>query len=547
MIYALWTCLSALFLFNACVDEDDFDFDRLSQTVINPYVEANLLSMDFTARDFLNQITDSSEGLYLMIGEDSAITLRMIQDFEVGGEDLEMNYFNDEVSFVETDFNVADITVPSLPFAFTDDIVIADNITEKVGIPPFEKSDDNEAARVIDSVLLSAGKLSLSVLSRMPCDVEIVLKSNDIVNKNTGVPLSATVTVGTSDNTVVTDIDLADNIMKFSPVADSSYINFTYSVVAKTKDLTVPGGTYGFNMKINGDNLDIDVAWGKVGNPKIPVEGILNIDFFSDTTTNVVAFDLKNIYMNFDVVNYTGIGISLDISDVTTRTSDGYTESLFARGTTQTIADALEINTPKTTSFTLTPNTAAFSKLPGEILYNMIAEFGDGMQNVFIRPKYKYLDVHTVIDIPMNAAITDFVSQKETSELDFLKDEDGVGDYVDSVMLKLDLDNTFPAELRLDILAQDDKGNITYIGDKSVIVKSGNINAQGEVISSSNQTETLTVSSDNFRIMRNADKILFRIVFNTPEYNGQKTHVLFRSDSKLSIKLGMKVNSRITL
>ena len=253
---------------------------------------------------------------------------------------------------------------------------------------------------------------------------------------------------------------------------------------------------------------------------------------------------IRNINMSFDVYTPTGINATLDLTELTTRTRNGHVEYLFNAPTQGTIVASQSVTQPQVSHFTFQPNTEAIEKLPNEFNYNMKIIFGDGSENSFIHPNQSYLDIHSVLDIPVAASVKDFVSQKETGALDFLQG-DGVGEYINSAELKLDLSNSFPAELKLELYVLNAEGVYEPLLDKEVIASSASIDAQGNVTAASSQKEEVGLTKTQFEKLRQSDKVMFKATFNTPQYNGTKPHVVFRSDCGLKIKLRVKVNSNI--
>lgn len=64
-LIAVFVMLSGIFLFSSCVDEEDFDFDRLSQTTLNPSFGLKLFETEVRLSDFLDfdTLVDGVEGL----------------------------------------------------------------------------------------------------------------------------------------------------------------------------------------------------------------------------------------------------------------------------------------------------------------------------------------------------------------------------------------------------------------------------------------------------------------------------------------------------
>ncbi|MBP3254220.1 MAG: hypothetical protein J6M30_06910 [Bacteroidales bacterium] len=547
LLFAL--AIGSIAWFSACINEDDFDFDKLSQTTINPALEANVLSMEFTARDFFNQIADTANGVEMLVENDSSLTLRLTKDFEINPDELGEDYFNRGFSLNVFDFELEDVYIPSLPAAFPDDYNVITNEQALVTVPPFAKfneDDPNEKGRIIDSVILASGSLNLHAFSSLPCAAKIIVHSDNIIDNTAGKTFSDTITVGASE-TISHTINLAGRNLSFlhkPNVDDTSYLGFTYSLILLTKDVQLTSGNYAIDIKLDAADLLIETAYGKVGNPTVPVDGVLELNYFADSTITSDMVDIRNINMSFDVYNHTGINATLDLTELTTRTRNGHVEYLFNAPTQGTIVASQSVTQPQVSHFTFQPNTEAIEKLPNEFNYNMKIIFGDGSENSFIHPNQSYLDIHSVIDIPVAASVKDFVSQKETGALDFLQG-DGVGEYINSAELKLDLSNSFPAELKLELYVLNAEGVYEPLLDKEVIASSASIDAQGNVTAASSQKEEVGLTKTQFEKLRQSDKVMFKATFNTPQYNGTKPHVVFRSDCGLKIKLRVKVNSNI--
>ena len=186
------------------------------------------------------------------------------------------------------------------------------------------------------------------------------------------------------------------------------------------------------------------------------------------------------------------------------------------------------------------------TKMPNQILYELKSIFDSNSQKGFVYPSKKYLDIHTVIDIPLQLKVNDFVSEKETDALAFLKNEKGVGDYIDSAVLKLSFKNTFPANLKLEIYTKSESGFIAPLLDKVVEIESAKVDNNGKVISGTNKNENVFISSQRYEQLRNADKILFKATFNTSEINGEKPFVVFNKSCSLDVTMGIKAHTSIS-
>ena len=141
-------------VFSSCVDEKDFDFDRMTPITINTSVQLNkLVSEEISLNDFFN--IDSIEGDVLTVQTDP------------GGEYLEFTYsFDTSVipSIPIINVNPTTIALPPLNLegtSYTGDFYFPDlsqsMFTAEVDFPELEHG------QTIDSIYLKGGELQISV------------------------------------------------------------------------------------------------------------------------------------------------------------------------------------------------------------------------------------------------------------------------------------------------------------------------------------------------------------------------------------------------
>ena len=544
-------CALSIVSFSACVDEDDFDFTRLSETTISPEVEANLLNMTFTSKDFFDQIADTTSGIYLE-AQNGVFHLLYKKDFSLSGSDLEHDYFNKDVNMQLLPFSLDDIVIPTwYDDNFSDDFPVVTNQTITIEVDKFAKYEESEQERVIDSLILSSGQFLFAVDSKLPYPVELKVSSEQIVNQSTGKKFDETLTFNAKTKTDRT-VDLTNHKLKLNAKADnSSSIAFTYSVVVKTAGKKVESGTYAIDMNLEAKNLNIELAWGLVGNPTIPIQGVIDIDYFADSTIRSDMVDIERLSMIMDITNYTGIQLFLDLDSLKARTHTGLIAHIFDDGKELIVNKAIVPGATALTNETLAVNTKALSLLPNQFIYDIRSIFGDGHQRGFIYPDKKYLDISTLIDLPLTLKVNNFVSEKETDALEFLQDEDGVGDYIDSIALKLSFENAFPTEMIVDIFTKDANGMISPLLNEAVVVKSAKVGSDGKVTSPTTQKNEVYVTHQRYEQLRDADKIIFKASFNTSQNDNdadfsQKPYVSFGDKDYLKVKIGLRAHTSIS-
>ncbi len=542
MIRLFISVCACVVLLYSCVDTDDFDVNRISQTTINPEIEANIMTMDFAARDFFGQIENLEEGIHLVDGEDGVLHLQMMQDFEVNGSDLAHDFFNKNVEMHLADFNLNDITIPSwYDETFTDDIVL-DEQTLLISIDEFAKYDEDEESRAIDSLVLATGTFVFAGHSQLPYDAQVYIQTNSIVKDGKAFSQVLNMKANKDFSEV---IDLAGYTLKLDAQEDNtSEISLSYKIVVKTAGQSIYPGDYGLSLSLDGKDLNIDLAYGRVGNPSIPMEGVLDIDYF-DSTISTDMLNLEKISMFVDVKNYTGIKLFLDMTKIKAINHQGVVSDLFDKEQRFEVEPAGKPGEMKLTQNVLNINPDILSHLPNQISYELSSIFGDGTQRGFIYPNKKYVDVHTILDIPLSLRVNDFVSEKETDALDFLNSEDGVGDYIDSVILKVGLENSFPAALKIDLFTKDASGQVMPLLANSVDVVSAEVDNNGNVTAASINTQEISITQESYQRLKDAQSVLIRATFNTSGTGTTKPFVKFTGNEKMKVKLGVRAHTVI--
>lgn len=542
-IQSLVLLLTSVLLFGACVDQDDFNFDRLSETSINPAIETNLLSVSFTADDLFSGITDSANSVYLVSINDT-LHLQAFKDFEILPDE---EYFNKGISVQPIDFEFETITIPDLPIeqTFDNDLEIISDTSVEMKIDDLSKYDESEMTRSLDSIILSLGNLTISGSANLPYDVEIDLYSNYLINSTTGEKFHKLLTI-TKQNSINQTVDLTNYKMKFQHNSDNtSSLVFNYSIKALTKDQSIQGGDYDIDLQIGGENFMIEVAWGEIGNPVVPLNGSTEISFFDSTITSNM-FEFQKADLQLIVNNYTGLDLSLDLNELKTKTYQGIVNKMFLDDKRILIKKSNIPGLSEQSIHNLSINPTALSSLPDSIIYSFTTLFSSDEQKGWIYPAKKYVDIHSMVDVPFTLKVHEFSLEEETDALTALQDEDGVGQYLDSAVLKISFDNSFPTELLIQILAKDENGFTSPLLNTNLVIESATLNTDGKVLASKKGIKEVTISAENYQKLRDADKLIFKVTLNTGSINDQQPYVVFTQSDKLKLGLGIKAHTKIT-
>ncbi|MEA4968731.1 MAG: hypothetical protein VB048_11530, partial [Bacteroidaceae bacterium] len=204
-------------VFSSCVDEKDFDFDRMTPITINPSVQLNkLVSEEISLNDFFN--IDSIEGVVLTVQTDP------------GGEYLEFTYsFDTSVipSIPVINVNSTNIALPPLNLegtSYTGDFYFPDlsqsMFTAEVDFPELEHG------QTIDSLYLKGGELQISVNSNIDYSSYMIITCDEIRKKSNNESFKDTIYLSQSKRkgSGINSTDLNN----YKIILSNNKINFKY-------------------------------------------------------------------------------------------------------------------------------------------------------------------------------------------------------------------------------------------------------------------------------------------------------------------------------
>lgn len=559
LVFAIFLVIT----FVSCVDEDDFNMDRLSQTTINPTFGANLLSMDFSLSDFLDldSIADSSQGVELATiynndGSFDYMQFEITQDFDLSFN--QRNDFNKMLPAEPMDLNLAQVYIPNIG-GISGTYTIVDYTDASIPIAPLTPIEQH---RRIDSLILSAGTMNIATNSALPCTMKLILSSQSIINPTNNTPLLDTITIA-QGNQGSTDLDLSNYKIILAQRlghGDTTFLDLQYKIIAEITP-TTQSGNYDLDVSFSFNNCDIKLAYGKVGNAEIPIGDTIKLNYLNNSDfANFVQpnnINLESILMQVTAKTNIGLKTVLDLSSMNTLSVNDRRVSLFNPNTSILLNRSLSPGEESTSTFSLSPNTSAIEMLPNRLVYNMVCRLYDQdttINNVFypnfIYPTASYLHLHTKTIIPVKAIIDSLKTQEEISDFDFITDssDESIGQYVESAVLNLKVQNGFPASLKLNILMKDNNGVVydTLLANP-VFISAANVDNNGKVQSPTNEKISIEITKEKYKSLRRAKKVDISVVMKTSTSpDGTHHFIKFEKNSKLNVKLGIKAKTSIS-
>lgn len=558
-------CLAAGLLgFVSCVDEDDFDFDRLAQTTFNPSLGLSVFESSVTLDDFLDldSLTSENEGMELVTvhsPEGDWLELRY-----TATDTLEVTDFMDELPEVEdatieypeievpdiSEFVSSGIDVSDMELSFPESNLACEDISIRVGNP-------EEDVR-LDSILVRSGSMRVLSETNLPFDVYVELSSSSLKNVVTGQLYRERIKVaspnGVDNSSVINLADYKIFLKDSIGFTDCRFIDMRYRVIIRLgSNTSFTGGTLNLSSRLEFSPIEIGTLFGYVGDVQLPITDTINLSIFDDEEVNSWiqpgTIDLEGISVALSAKTGIGVGAFI-VPNIYSQTADGRLTSFDFDNDTIFLQRA---QTPG--SFGITPETVlntdaeALEVLPKKIVYNLDAHFSDRFSEStypsFVQLDNTNLIYSAVTTIPLKAKINDLYYETDADFFDFVND----ADVLNSAILRLNLENGFAASVDINFLLFDEQGGTPdTLWKKPVSMKGATVNASGIVVSPSKSVEEATLTKENCDKLRGASKVKMGIKLNTSsEANGNRPYVRFNRKDAIRIKASVKAKVDLTL
>ncbi|MDR0789756.1 MAG: hypothetical protein LBO06_03055 [Bacteroidales bacterium] len=549
--------LLSVLSFMSCVDENDFDFDRLAQTTINPTFEMSLLETTVSLSDFLKVDLDS------LANSVEGLTLSLLSDQH--GDYLNLDYLrydtllpNDVVKSIDmpnVEFDVPPIDIPFASVAPFDIALrypsIGSNV-EKIVFPSFGDSIRFDSASFLSGSKLHFN-LNANIGSSNGVEVFIELTSPNLRNKFTGATLNDTIWVGGNTVSNGFDLDVSNyNLAVRRDADDSAYFQLNYAVNARIQQgASLQSDNIDLDVSINAQNLMIDVAYGYVGHYDFFAQDTVDISYFDDTTYSNIfvpgSIDLEGFSIDMSVFTNIGIQTSIYLDNLYTTNAAGHQINLLTNPMPIEILDHVGAVTPhQAVEIPIVPiysNAAALESMPNKSVSDMKIVFNKDRPENFITPQDAYVVIKSAMTVPVKLRLNDFTYTQDVEAFEVVKEMD----YLKSTTLQFYLENSFPASVSAQFYLSDSNGvHLDSLLNQAVLIQGANVDSYGNIISPKAQNVNIEVNSSKYEAMRKADKIQIKVVLNTPSVGGSQPFIRIKKEASLKMKLGVKAQGNIT-
>lgn len=320
----------------------------------------------------------------------------------------------------------------------------------------YEGDERVDSIRFLDATLVV--EVESQQLQADGYDLEVSFVIPDSYNEN-GEPLRNTFLL----NEQSSEVDLSGYTVLFQNEGGSNFFDVRY-------DLTLTGtgnpsqAEYTVNFLQKVQNIEFDVIYGYIGTFEFELgNGDLEIDIFEDVQNGGIYF--KNPMIDLFVTNYFGLEIAMDVvADFSINNGAETIElsiadpnltpwKLQAPGALgDSVVNTVQLNRSNTNIFD------AISSLPEAFSYQIICtanpEESTHEEN-FVSHDSK-LDLELEFNMPMDVRVEEIDLE---STFDFSLGEDQVSEEIDSVKLKVLIENDFPLHGLMEVYFLDEAGD----------------------------------------------------------------------------------------
>jgi hypothetical protein len=305
-------------------------------------------------------------------------------------------------------------------------------------------------------------------------------------------------------------------------------------------------GTEYVDFSLAMQNLDFDLITGNLGSIALPsFKDTIGLQFFNNTSQG--TFTLSDPKLEFSFRNSFGIPVDISFNSIKTKEiSSGNEFNLTGFPPVFSLADAASPGQSAVSTLTITDQNSAnlqtiLSLTPKVLIYD-IGGSTTGLNTNFITHDSK-INLLGTLTLPLEGYATGFML-RDTIEASIDLDNE----FVESAMLRLNIENGFPVEASVRVVLVDQ--NYVLLKDLTNgfknLINAAPVNSSGRVTQSATAINDFTITNAELPIVKNTKYILFEVGGQTFQGN-LGTVVKFYDDYKLKLRLGMQVQAKVKL
>ncbi len=416
----------------------------------------------------------------------------------------------------------------------------------------------------IDSLTMNACAVSTTLSHDLQHDVDIEISLPNVIQEN-GQPFvinSSLPYSGSSNTSKNITRDLKNAFFDLTKSGNKLYsqlpANFKITINQSGGNPITTSDMFSFNTDFLYN--EYDVLYGFIGNKVISPSDLdsIELDLFRGVDSNLqnINFRIADPRLKFYMSNSYGIPIAAQISEITTisrsagkLSATGFPDPLVIptpnrQQIGETLVDSFELN--RTNS-----NVAdMISNIPQHLIYGFGAEVnpvGTTSRN-FITYNSEF-KISVDIDVPLAGRADGFELTQETDISDMTKDLNDLEDIdqLEEILVRMFIRNEFPVDVDLQLYFQDSSGNTldSLFQEGQMLLRSASVDGNGRVTNSNDYPLDITMTREQFDIIKTATKGLITAKLNTLKQNGNQPEVRFYADYGIGFKLGMQAKASI--
>jgi hypothetical protein len=532
--------------FLSCVDERDFDFERMTPIPINSNIHVNkLISAEVKLSDFFN--IDSLEGLDLNLMHDA------------GGDYLEFSFSFDTILKPEVpniEINPKNLALPTLNLGGTSYVgnIYYPELSQNMASTSVDFPELENQQRV-DSLSFIEGSMNISVNSNINYPAYMIIKSNSIKNKSNNstyidtIDLSPSKRKGIGQNTI--------NLSNYKMVVNQNKLLFEYRLC-----IMANGALLDYNVSLNFsfNNLKYDVIYGVMGSAPSDFSNTIDIPFFKSSDISQIFegghFSLEKLFVNFITETNNGIPATINLTKLGVYDKEDNFHNIVTDESQRllTVIPASNPNSIGTNTKNVNFDVNLLNLPPQKISHGGTLTLNPNKVNCFLVNE-PYINVKAELHIPFKGKLNDL--DYETSFYNDLygenQDAETYANYISSATIYLDLTNYFPISIGAELYGIDTNGNeigkILNInnGDDNILINGANVDNNGNILTPVSKKTTIHANRTNVDILKRSKKLKIKLKLNSSSVNNVKPFIRFQKEFKIVVNAGVDLNISTTI
>lgn len=550
MRFIVITLLVGVFTFSSC---KKLDLDSIKGASWNPKFATPLAYGTFTVKDMLVKF-DSTGMIKTNNGDLSIVTTTDFPAFDASTF-VTLPVVSQTLFLAPSQLSVIGAALP--PFNVIPNGNVLSTNSTLTQIVDFPMTNGEE----ISNVNFKKGDMEITLSSDLKHDIELALSFPDFIVG--GEPLVDTVRlIYAYDNQPMT------KKIKFS--LDGAKADFTNGGTGVNKirvnangkligtGQVVTGKEY-LNLNFAIKNLAFNEIKGYFGKMTVgnPLDSIL-MDQFESFNIKKGMIALTNPSIKMNITNTFGFPLELSLDELSFKELNGGSKVTMVHSPkTESVNYPLYANKGVPAKTTISINKVNTSNLDqlitttSKYFYvktgattNPLGKSGDPINYILGNSK---MTVNAEIEIPMEGYASGFERFDTIDAGESFKSLDGT---IKSIIIRLVLDNGFPLDIDGSLYFIDGQGNpiknngviIDLLKINPKILASAKVDGTGKVIANTTTINDITLSSELYPFIQNAQNLIFKTSIGTVNGNTKKS-VKLRDDYTIGFKLGVNVQA----